>query len=128
MENNLHNSCSSVRKNEKYSVSSSLFLISFHPVCSGQDKSYKPGEKASYTIQYGVITSGIGSLEVKSDTLDGKEVWHAKFFARTTGMADAIFKVMDIYEVYIDPDTELPVKSIRNIHEGRYTQIQCGNV
>jgi hypothetical protein len=86
----------------------------------GQQSSYKPGEKASYSIQYGVFTSGIGSLEVKSDTLGGKEVWHAKFFARTTGMADAIFKVKDIYEVYIDPVTELPVKSIRNVHEGRY--------
>jgi hypothetical protein len=86
----------------------------------GQVKSYKPGEKAKYTIQYGVFTSGIGSLEVNSDTLDGKEVWHAKFFARTTGLADAIFKVVDIYEVYIDPKTELPAKSIRNVHEGRY--------
>jgi hypothetical protein len=87
---------------------------------NGQERSYKPGEKANYTIQYGVITSGIGSLEVRSDTLEGKEVWHAKFFARTTGLADAIFKVIDIYEVYIDPETELPLKSIRNIHEGRY--------
>ncbi|MBK7711358.1 MAG: DUF3108 domain-containing protein [Bacteroidales bacterium] len=85
-----------------------------------QYKSYKPGEKANYTIQYGVISSGIGSLEVKSDTLNGRSVWHAKFSARTTGLADAIFKVIDIYEVYIDPATELPVKSIRNIHEGRY--------
>ncbi len=98
-----------------------LTLLVFLPSCLyGQVKSYQPGEKASYTIQYGVITSGIGSLEVKTDTLDGKEVWHAKFFARTTGLADAIFKVIDIYEVYIDPETELPVKSIRNVHEGRY--------
>jgi hypothetical protein len=85
-----------------------------------QVKSYKPGEIAKYNIQYGVFTSGIGSLEVKSDTLDGREVWHAKFLAKTTGLADAIFKVIDIYEVYIDPNTELPVKSIRNVHEGKY--------
>ena len=32
----------------------------------------------------------------------------------------SLFKVLDIYESYIDPETELPVKSIRNIHEGRY--------
>ncbi len=35
-------------------------------------------------------------------------------------MADAIFKVVDIYESYIDPETELPVFTIRNISEGRY--------
>jgi hypothetical protein len=95
-------------------------LILLSSCLYGQVQSYKPGEKARYTIHYGVINSGIGSLEVKADTLDGKEVWHAKFFAKTTGLADAIFKVVDIYEVYIDPETELPVKSIRNIHEGRY--------
>jgi hypothetical protein len=86
----------------------------------GQEQSYKPGEEFHYTIQYGFITSGIGSLNIKADTLNGKEVLHAKFSARTTGLADAIFKVADIYEVYIDPATELPVKSIRNVHEGRY--------
>jgi hypothetical protein len=35
-------------------------------------------------------------------------------------VADAFFKVLDIYECYIDPETELPLKSIRNVHEGRY--------
>jgi hypothetical protein len=89
-------------------------------VMYGQVRSYKPGESFNYSIQYGFITGGIGTLDVRSDTLDGKEVWHAKFFARTTGLADAIFKVVDIYEVYMDPVTELPVKSIRNIREGRY--------
>jgi hypothetical protein len=97
-----------------------ILLLMHSAFLFSQVKSYKPGEKAHYSIQYGVITGGIGSLEVKSDTLDGREVWHAKFFARTTGLADALFKVIDIYEVYIDPETELPVKSIRNIHEGRY--------
>jgi len=35
-------------------------------------------------------------------------------------VAEALFKVLDIYESYVDPVTELPVKSIRNIREGRY--------
>jgi hypothetical protein len=82
--------------------------------------SYKVGEKVTYTIQYGFITAGNGVLELKSDTFNGREVWHSKLAARTTGMAEALFKVLDIYESYIDPVTELPVKSIRNIREGRY--------
>jgi hypothetical protein len=39
---------------------------------------------------------------------------------KTTGITDAIYRVLDIYESYIDPETRLPVKSIRNIKEGRY--------
>ena len=61
-----------------------------------------------------------GRLRSNPIHLEGKEVWHAKFSARTTGIADAIFKVIDIYEVDIDPKTELPVRSIRNVHEGKY--------
>ena len=86
----------------------------------GQGGSYKVGEKVFYSVQYGIITGGTSSLELTADTLNGKEVWHSKFIARTTGIADVIFKVLDIYESYIDPVTELPVKSIRNIREGRY--------
>ena len=86
----------------------------------GQFITYKPGEKVTYSIQYGFITGGYTTLQIDSDTLNGKEVWHSKITAKTTGIADAIYKVLDIYESFIDPVTELPVKSIRNVREGRY--------
>jgi hypothetical protein len=86
----------------------------------GQAVSYLAGEKVTYTIHYGLITGGTASLTLENIVLDGKDVWHSKLVAKTTGVADAIFKVLDIYESYIDPVTELPVKSIRNIREGRY--------
>jgi len=85
-----------------------------------QDTSYIVGEKAYYVVKYGIITGGTSSLELTNDTLNGKEVWHSKFVAKTTGLADALFKVLDVYESFIDPETELPVMSIRNIREGRY--------
>jgi hypothetical protein len=86
----------------------------------GQIMSYKAGENITYTIQYGFITAGSAYLELKSETYNGKEVLHSKISARTTGMAEALFKVLDIYESFVDTSTELPVKSIRNIREGRY--------
>jgi len=102
-----------------------LFLISgiivlFLAQASGQAKSYQPGEKISYVVNYGFVTGGVATLELKRETLDGREVWHSVLTGRTTGLADAIFKVLDIYESYIDPVTELPVLSVRNIREGRY--------
>lgn len=101
-----------------------LYIIGFLIIISsrgrGQEVSYKPGEKVSYSIHYGLITGGTASLELNIDTLDGKEVWHSTFLAKTTGMADAFFKVLDIYESFIDPVTELPLKSVRNVREGRY--------
>lgn len=82
--------------------------------------SYQPGEKVNYTIEYGVLTGGTASIEVVEDTLFGTKVWHARMEARTTGITDALFRVLDIYESFIDPADELPLKSIRNIREGRY--------
>jgi hypothetical protein len=85
-----------------------------------QEAAYQPGEKISYVINYGILTGGTATLELFKDTLFNKETWHSKMVARTTGVADALYKILDIYESYIDPETQLPVKSIRNIREGRY--------
>ncbi|MCX6334769.1 MAG: DUF3108 domain-containing protein [Bacteroidia bacterium] len=87
---------------------------------AGQTLSYRPGEKVNYVVHYGAINGGEAILEIVSDTSFGKELWHAKMDAKTTGMADVLFRVRDIYEAYINPETELPVRSIRNIAEGRY--------
>lgn len=95
-----------------------ILLIRFSP--RAQVTTYRPGEKVDYIIHYGLLTGGVASLELKRDTLSGRELWHSVMIARTTGIVDAIFKVKDIYESYMDSVTELPVKSIRNISEGRY--------
>ncbi len=100
-----------------------IFLLLYVPFFSmGQEFAYLPGEKVDYAVHYGVVQGGIASLELKSDTLYGKEVWHSVFIGKTTGMADAIFRVKDIYESYFEPESELPVLSIRNIQEGKYTK------
>ena len=96
------------------------FILILSSLVNGQVSSFKVGEKVTYTIQYGFITAGNATLDLNDEVLNGKEVWHSKLAAKTTGMAEALFKVLDIYESFIDPKTELPVQSIRNIHEGRY--------
>ena len=106
-------------------VKKEIFIISLLTLLSvsfayGQVPPYKPGEKLNYVMRYGLINGGAASLEIKSDTLKGRNVWHSIAIGQTTGMADALYKVKDIYECYIDPLTDLPIKSIRNIHEGHY--------
>ena len=120
MENNWLNNCLILFRNMKRILCLIVLTILISSSGWGQAVSYKVGEKINYTIHYGIITGGIATLELNSETLNGKEVWHSKLLAKTTGMADAFFKVLDIYESFINPFTELPVKSIRNIREGRY--------
>lgn len=104
--------------NRTFYIAAIIFI--FPSLLCGQTLSYKAGEKVNYSIQYGFINGGTVSLELTDEVLKGLPVWHSKLVAKTTGIADAVYKVMDIYESYIDPTTELPVKSIRNIREGRY--------
>jgi hypothetical protein len=95
-----------------------LILISC--LASAQSSPFRAGEKITYLIHYGPINGGLASLELKRDTFAGIEVIRSYFIAQTTGVADALYKVKDIFESYMDPETELPVKSIRNVQEGRY--------
>ena len=81
---------------------------------------YKPGETIRYSISYGIISAGEATMELREKEYNGKTVWHSKLTGRTTGAADAVFKVVDIYESYMEPETGLPVFTIRNIREGRY--------
>ena len=99
-----------------------LLAILVSALCAGQEKAYLPGEKIYFDIHYGIIQGGVVSLELRTDTFRGREVWHSTLLGRTTGMADAVFRVKDIYESFMEPTTGLPVFSIRNIREGRYTK------
>ena len=81
---------------------------------------YKPGERLSYLIHYGLINAGMAVLHIEKDTVLNQDVHHIVISGWTTGLADALFKVRDKYESYVDPETDLPVKAIRNIREGRY--------
>jgi hypothetical protein len=105
---------------EYFLIASLLLIPALSYPSSPRDQTYQAGEKLEYLVHYGVINGGIATLELKKDTFAGKEVYHSIFVGQTTGLADALFRVMDIFEAYIDPDSELPVKSIRNVSEGRY--------
>ena len=39
---------------------------------------------------------------------------------RTTGIVDKIYEVNDVYESWVDPESFLPVKSVRNVREQNY--------
>jgi len=85
-----------------------------------QRQPYMPGERVSYQIRYGIVGSGVVTLGIKEAMYEGKPIWHSVLNGKTTGLADALYKVRDTYESYIDPENDLPVFSIRNIQEGRY--------
>ncbi len=91
-----------------------------------QEKVYKPmrllpntffqgGEKLVYQLRYGIIVGGKVYL-----TLEDKGItYHVKGEAITTGVADELFSVKDIYESYFEKNSNLPVFAIQNVKEGK---------
>ncbi|MDO8930248.1 MAG: DUF3108 domain-containing protein [Bacteroidota bacterium] len=83
---------------------------------------FKAGEKLTYQIRYGIIVGGITTLSLTNDIYDNKEVFHAVAIGKTTGMAEVIYGVNDVYESWFDKETNLSYKQIRDIKEGSYTK------
>lgn len=81
---------------------------------------FQAGEKLKYLMHYGIFDGATASMQLTEETLDGQTLLHAVAVGKTIGLADKIFAVNDVYESYFDPETNLPVKSIRKIAEGRY--------
>ncbi|MCU4174541.1 DUF3108 domain-containing protein [Carboxylicivirga sp. N1Y90] len=83
-------------------------------------QAYKGGEQLVFTLNYGFVTGGKAYLTVSDTVLNGERVHHVIGKGQTVGMADVIYKIRDQYESYINPKTQLPVKAVRSIREGRY--------
>ncbi len=81
---------------------------------------YQAGEKLRYQLYYGPINAGEALMTLEPAKFEGRNVLHAVTLGYTTGLADRLFKVYDVYESFMEEDTGLPVKAIRNISEGNY--------
>jgi hypothetical protein len=85
-----------------------------------RNKSFQNGEELIYSLNYGPIHGGNGSMALSLTEYNDKPVFHARIVAKSVGITDLIYKIEDIYESYFDTVTCLPYKSIRNISEGGY--------
>jgi hypothetical protein len=84
------------------------------------NRAFVQGEKLTYQIKYGFVVGGITTLTLTDSVYNGKKVFHALAVGQTTGLANTLYGVEDIYESWFDKKSNLPLKSVRNIKEGRY--------
>ena len=83
---------------------------------------FNAGESLIYQIRYGFIVGGITTFTISDEVYDGNPVFHARAIGETTGMANTLYGVRDVYESWFDKQTNLPYKQIRDIKEGHYTR------
>ncbi len=85
-----------------------------------QNLAYADGEYLKYSINYGFVTGGYVTFTVEDTTITGVQTNKIRLFARSAGVVDALYKIRDQYVSYVDESRDQPLKSIRNIREGRY--------
>lgn len=105
------------RKLIRFVIHTALLIVAF-PVCA--QHSFRSGEELELQIYYGPVNAGRVHTELRVGLSEGRRVYHARAIARSTGLADKLYKVRDVYEGYFDSISMLPVKSIRDISEGKY--------
>lgn len=82
--------------------------------------SYKAGEQLKYLVHFGFVDGGVAGLFIEELDVNGRKIHHAKATGKSVGVAEKLFKVRDVYETFMDAETGLPVKAIRDISEDTY--------
>ncbi len=78
-------------------------------------------EKINFNLKFGFIKGGEAQLIITDTIFNNQKAKHYYLVGRTTGLTDKLFGVNDVYETVVDYHTRLPLKSIRNIKEGKYS-------
>ena len=82
---------------------------------------FKDGEWLKYKMSYsGFFKAGTAELTLKETDLDGKKVFYAKGFGKTSDFIGWFFKVRDTYESYFDYYKVAPYLFKRDVNEGGY--------
>ncbi|SHF42459.1 Protein of unknown function [Mariniphaga anaerophila] len=77
-------------------------------------------EKIIFNLKFGFIKGGEAELVISDTVFNNGRAIHYYLQGRTTGITDKLFGVNDIYETTVNAESRLPLKSIRNIKEGKY--------
>lgn len=81
---------------------------------------FRQGERMRFVIFYGILDAGFVESELEMVEHNGQKAYHSRMLAKSTGLADKLYKVRDEYHAIFDTISIQPIESIRDIHEGRY--------
>lgn len=77
-------------------------------------------KRIRFNLKFGFVKGGEAEMVITDTTFNGKPALHYHVVGKTTGLANKLYGVYDIYETTVDAETYLPVKTIRNVKEGSY--------
>lgn len=92
--------------------------------CGIHNISFQNGEKLHFKVYYNMgrlwIHAGEASFTVTNEPFDGHQTYHIVGDGQTVRSYEWFYKVRDRYETYLDRESLLPVRFIRNVNEGGF--------
>ncbi len=92
--------------------------------CGIKNTAFLPGELVTMKVYYNTmgmyIAAGEATFSIALEKFNGKQTYHCIGEGKSYSFFDNFYKVRDRYETYIDTNTMLPIKFIRNVNEGGY--------
>ncbi len=99
----------------------SLSLKAQQEFCGVKNNVIQNGEQVNFTVYYNLsaiwVAAGTASFSTTLTALDGMPVFHLKGAGKTFKSYDWIYKVNDTYESFIDTNTLLTKKFVRDVNE-----------
>ena len=90
--------------------------------CGVTNNAFSPGEEITYRLFYNwkFVWLAAGEVTFKVEEADNG-LYYLSANGETYANYDWFYEVRDLYECYVDQDNLKPMKSIRTVHEGKYT-------
>lgn len=92
-----------------------LFILGFQKLEARE-------EHIRFNLKFGFLKGGEAEMIIRDTVFNGKPAFHYYMMGQTTGLAEKLYGVYDIYETTVDAETFLPLKTIRNVKEGDYNR------
>jgi len=103
-----------------------IIALTFATIGFSQNRAVKSGEKFVYAASYNMsgLMTQIAQVTMETETVKTAKntLLHLSCEAATYSKWDSFFKIRDVYEAYVNPNTLRPSLYKRDILEGKYTK------
>ena len=97
-----------------------ILILSFSFLC-GTNVPFKVGESLNYKASFSGIDAATGRLEVLGiEMINNVSTYHVRFSANTHGVANFLFPIRDVIDLWLDKNSLAPIRVKKDISEGKY--------
>ncbi len=97
-----------------------FFYLLLLPSLLFADYHYPIGERATYTIKWGLLTCGTSTISCDEVEAEGQHLIRIRVHAKSNWLVSTLYPVDDTVDCFIDPETQLSVRLEKHTREGGF--------